>query len=242
MTIPGWQIYWRDRTASTMDDAEQLIQQGIVSSAIAGADEQTAGQGRHGRAWHSEPGAGLYVSFILQPRLDLADVPIITLALGLAVQDAILRVTDLACDLRWPNDVLVGGRKVAGILVRFHAPSLIAGIGLNVNHRSLPPELNPIATSLKLATGREFDREPLLTHLSRAITQYTELLETQGKEPILRLFSQQSSYVRGRRVTVDHESGSLRGTTDGLDPSGFLWLREEQGRRVLIRAGGVRPA
>lgn len=241
MTVPGWQVYWQAQTSSTMEDAAKLIDCGVVRDALAGAEEQTAGQGRHGRSWHSEPGAGLYVSFILQPRIDLAEVPIITLALGLAVQEAILRVSDIACDLRWPNDVMIGARKVAGILVRLHGASLIAGIGINVNHAAMPAELSAMATSLRMAAGRVFDRNELLARLAQTVRAFVELLEADGKEPILRLFAQQSSYVRGRRVAVDHESGALRGTTDGLDPSGFLWLREEHGKRTLVRAGGVRP-
>lgn len=224
-----------------MTDAARLIDEGVTSGALAGADEQTAGQGRLGRTWHSEPGDGLYVSFILQPTIALANVPVITLALGLAVQEAVLKSADLACDLRWPNDVMVSNKKLAGILVRLHGPSLIAGVGININHRSFPPEIQPIATSLALASGRQCNRDEVLVHLAQAVGSFTSLLDSEGKEAILRLFSQNSSYVRGRRVIVDHESGAFRGTTDGLDESGFLWIREENGKRTLVRAGGVRP-
>lgn len=224
-----------------MTEAARLIEAVIASDALVGADEQTAGQGRHGRSWHSEPGAGLYVSFILKLAVDLPDLPVVTLALGLAVQEAILKVTDEAPDLRWPNDVLIGGRKVAGILVHLHGTSLIAGIGININHREFAPELRATATSLALSSGRSYSRDELLQQLARSVRFFTDLLEHEGKEPILQLFSQASSYVSGRKVAVDHETGVLRGITDGLDSAGFLWLREENGRRTLIRAGGVRP-
>ena len=199
------------------------------------AEEQTEGQGRLGRDWHSERGAGLYFSMVL----DLKEpAPVVTLALGLAVQDAIQAVADIRCDLRWPNDVLTGERKCAGILVQLHETQVIAGIGVNVNHSSFPPELAASATSLRIASGLALSTAGLLDKLLDSIDTYLGLLEAQGPDAILRLFTEASSYARGRRVTVD----GVEGITDGLDPSGFLWLRTGDGSRRLITAGGVRPA
>ena len=206
------------------------------------AEEQTAGQGRMGRPWHSKPGAGLYLSAVLTSPGAPADTPVITLALGLAVQEAVARVAGVSGDLRWPNDLLIGERKCAGILVELHGDKVIAGIGVNVNHRRFPAELAEIATSLRLATGREIAREELLAALLEGITAYHELLTESGRDAILRLFAQASSYVSGRRVTIDTAEAALTGTTDGLDESGFLWLRTPDHRRHRIRAGGLRPA
>src|SRR4029077_20415255 len=124
---------------------------------VAGAEEQTEGQGRLGRTWHSERDSGLYVSIVLRHLIPANTVPLVTLALGLAAREAILKATDLACDLRWPNDVLIHAKKCAGILTRLESsgyPSgiiaggaIIAGIGINVNHSSFPEELSSIATS-----------------------------------------------------------------------------------------------
>lgn len=194
------------------------------------AEEQIAGQGRLGRKWHSERGAGLYCSIVL----DVPEAnPIVTLALGLAAQEAIQETAGIACDLRWPNDVLIGDRKCAGILVQLHGEKVIAGIGVNVNNTRFPPELAGVATSLHLATGRTHSKEDLLKNLLEAVETYAAL----DPADVLRLFSRASSYVCGRRVIVD----GIEGTTDGLDPSGFLWLRAVDGRRKLIRAGNVRP-
>src|SRR5262249_60120804 len=107
--------------------------------------EQTAGQGRYGRYWFSESESGLYASIVLKPSVSSATLPVLMLALGLATAEAIARSTDLECDLRWPNDVLIGDKKVAGILVQLQDRFVIAGIGINVNHAEFPPDLEPIA-------------------------------------------------------------------------------------------------
>jgi len=221
-----------ESTDSTMKEAA-----GHPPGTVIVAEQQTAGQGRLGRSWHSEPGAGLYVSIVLEPVGEAAELPVITLALGLAAQEAVQNVAGVTCDLRWPNDLLIGERKCAGILVQLEGGVIIAGIGVNVNHTSFPEELAGTATSLRLATGREHSREELLAALLNAVSSYIALLEEEGPDAVLRLFARASSYVHGRRVQV----GRLTGITDGLDPTGFLWLREESGQRHLIRSGGLRP-
>jgi BirA family biotin operon repressor/biotin-[acetyl-CoA-carboxylase] ligase len=172
-------------------------------------------------------------------------LPVVTLALGLAVQEAILKYANLACDLRWPNDVLVQSKKCAGILTQLesstHPSAIIAGIGVNVNHSSFPAELSGIATSLRLASGSIHSRERLLVDLLASVDTYCDLLETQGRGPIIETFTRSSSYVTGRRVCVDQDGTVLRGTTAGLNDSGFLLLRGDDGTNSVIVAGGVRP-
>jgi len=218
-----------DRVGSTMVEAQDKPPGTVIV-----AEEQTAGQGRLGRSWYSPRGEGLYCSIVLglaQP------APVLTLALGLAAKEAIERTAAIGCDLRWPNDVLIGERKAAGVLVQLHDEKAIAGIGINVNQARFPAHLAPLATSLRLVTGLEYSRELLLANLLDAVENYGETLEREGAAAILRLFAQSSSYVFGRRVLVDEISG----VTDGLDPSGFLWIRTDDGRRLLVRAGNVRP-
>jgi BirA family biotin operon repressor/biotin-[acetyl-CoA-carboxylase] ligase len=202
------------------------------------AEEQTAGQGRHGHSWHSEPGAGLYLSVILRFPFEPETVPVVTLALGLAVVEAIHETTGIVCDLRWPNDVLIRDRKCAGILTQLEGAAVIAGIGINVNHSAFPEELSAVATSLRIASGREQSREDLLTKLLPTVDSYCGLLAHQGKGPILDMFTNASSYVRGRRVKIDD---TVEGMTAGLNESGFLLLRDDAGKQHTILAGGVRP-
>src|SRR5579863_5985369 len=126
--LPGRRLEWHDVIGSTMTDASRLAETGAPSGTDVGAEEQTAGHGRHGRSWYSEPGAGLYVSIILRHQYPPATLPVVTLALGLAVQEAILKTTGIACDLRWPNDLLIGSKKCAGILTQLEGSAIIAGI------------------------------------------------------------------------------------------------------------------
>ena len=208
-------------------DSTMRAAAGLPRGAVALADEQTAGQGRHGHSWHSPPGYGLYCSLVLAP------TPLLTLALGLAVAEAIA----VPCDLRWPNDVLLGGRKVAGILVQLAGGDAIAGIGINVGPMSFPAGLAAEATSLA-NEGVSTTREDLLMALLPAVDRFTAL----APNDILRLFARASSYVAGRRVTVRQPGGVIEGITAGLDPDGFLVVRRDDGTDTLIVAGGVRAA
>jgi BirA family biotin operon repressor/biotin-[acetyl-CoA-carboxylase] ligase len=228
--FPDRRIDYYASMGSTMKAAEGLPLRSIVL-----ADEQTAGLGRHGHAWHSEPGAGIYCSIVLPP------TPLLTLALGLATAEAIAAVAGIACDLRWPNDVMLGNRKLAGILVQLVDGAAIAGIGINVGHRHFPPELEGEATSLALAWKSSqplSGREEILIALFRAVDEFTAA----DAPTILRLFTHASSYAAGRRVVVNLPDGTIAGTTCGLDDAGFLRVRKDDGTVTLILAGGVRAS
>ena len=239
--LPARRIEWHDSLPSTMTEATRLAAENAGHGTLVGADEQTSGIGRYGRHWHSEPESGIYISVVLRLPFGVERLPLVTLALGLATAEAIQKATDLHCDLRWPNDVLIGGRKCCGILTHLEAPAIIAGIGINVNQESFPPELANIATSLRIAGGRTYKREPIVAELLLAIDSYCGILETQGREPILRMFTQASSYALGRRVEVDQGDSVLRGITAGLNSSGYLLVRDNNGKQHQIIAGGVRP-
>jgi BirA family biotin operon repressor/biotin-[acetyl-CoA-carboxylase] ligase len=240
-SLPGRHIHWRPSIPSTMTEAARLAAEGAPHGATVGADEQTAGIGRYGRHWHSEPDAGIYISIVLRLPFAAETLPLVTLALGLAVAESIHKTTDVACDLRWPNDVLIGSKKCCGILTQLEAPALIAGIGINVNHSLFPEEIAHLATSLRIASGRTHSREHIVAELLPAVDTYCGILETQGRDPILRMFSQASSYASGRRVSVDQGGSVLRGVTDGLNSAGFLLLRDDNGKQHQIVAGGVTP-
>jgi BirA family biotin operon repressor/biotin-[acetyl-CoA-carboxylase] ligase len=175
------------------------------------------------------------------------DVLLISLATGLAVWEAVHEVTGLDADLRWPNDVLCGNRKVCGILIEMHAEAtrvhhIVAGMGLNVNQHDFPPELRPIATSLRLESGRDWSRvelaAALLKSLDREYRAFIADLDVARRE-VLRRFELHSSYVRGRAVHVD-EDGGYHGITAGLDARGFLQVQTEAGIKTVL-SGGVRP-
>ena len=216
-------------------DSTMRVAAALELGEVVLADEQTAGLGRHGHTWHSEAGSGIYCSLIVAP------APVLTLALGLAAVDAIAKSIGIACDLRWPNDVMLGSRKLAGILVQLVDGAAISGIGINVGHRRFPPELENEATSLALAwTGSQPlpSREEILLALVRAVDEFT----SQDAPTILRLFTHASSYASGRRVVVNLPDGTIAGTTCGLDDAGFLRVRKDDGTVTLILAGGVRAS
>ena len=241
---------------STNQLALEAAQAGSPEGAVWVADEQTAGRGRGGHQWHSTAGDGLYVSILLRPTMALIDALWLSLATGLAAQAAIAALTGLKPDIRWPNDLLIGDRKCGGILVETSAtPSTsevpaklryaVIGIGINVNHKSFPPELQALATSLRQETGSEWPRQTLLIALLRALQHQIALLELERSgaraEPPPPRSLRRSLHmgVRGKRVRVD-EGGGYTGLTAGLDPSGFLRVAGDDGILHTVLSGGVR--
>jgi BirA family biotin operon repressor/biotin-[acetyl-CoA-carboxylase] ligase len=213
-------------------DSTMLAAAGRPVGDVILAEEQTAGQGRHGHSWHSAAGDGIYCSIVLPQS------PVLTLALGLAAHSAIFEATGQVCDLRWPNDLMLGDRKVAGILVQAVGKVAIAGIGINVNQTEFPDDVAGLATSLRLHSGRVLPREEILLALLPAV----DAMIAQEKAAILQSFTHLSSYASGKRVEVEMPEGLIHGTTAGLDPDGFLTVRRDDGTDTLIVAGGVRAA
>ena len=231
--LPNRNLRYFDSIDTTMREAA-----GCPTGTVVIAEEQTAGQGRHGHRWHSEKGLGLYLSVVL-PR---EPAPALTMALGLATAEAITTTTGVPCDLRWPNDVMIGNKKVAGILAHLVDNAAIAGIGVNVNHAAFSDALAEEATSLRLESGRDQSREQLLIALLPAVDHYVGMLVERGPAPIVDLFSRRSSYSSGKRVWVHQGDAILRGTTAGLNDDGFLVVRKDDGSDETIFAGGVRAA
>ena len=230
---------------------------GAAEGTVYVADEQTAGRGRGGHTWHSEPGHGLYVSALAKPSLQLKDALLLSLATGLAVQQAVREVAAVALDIRWPNDLLLTNadgrtRKCGGILVETAVepgsdPWLryaVIGVGLNVHHAAFPPQLAELATSLRLATDAALARTPLLIALLRALDLELAALERDpaaGHASLLARFAEASSWVRGKRVHVP-EQGGYTGCTSGLDSRGFLLVASDDGLQRTVLSGGVREA
>ena len=204
--LPLRDVVWFDRTPSTMIEAARLAGAGCRTGTVVVAEEQSAGRGRHGRSWHSERGTGLYVSVVLRPGLDPGGLRTLTLAIGLAVGEAIHAATSIQCDLRWPNDVLAGGKKCAGILVQSTESVVIAGIGINVNQTAFPTDL-AAATSLRLVSGVDHSREDLLVALLASVDRYGELLEKQGGEAVLRRYAERAQRHNAKRGG-GHATGS----------------------------------
>lgn len=239
---PQNSIHYLATVTSTMQAAALLASDGAPPGSVVVAEEQTAGQGRLGRSWISQHEVGLYCSVLLRLQLPPSEIPVATLLLGLATADAIQQTTNLSCDLRWPNDVLIRERKVAGILAQLAGEYVIAGIGINVNQTAMPDALRTPATSLRIETRDTWQsREDLLIGLLSSLDNLVALLQSNGPAAILAAFTAASSYVLNRRVTIE-DSPHLTGITAGLDEHGFLLLRSDSGVIERIAAGGVRAA
>lgn len=240
-------IFHYFKTDSTNTVAIRMAEAGELHGAVVIAEQQTAGRGRAGRSWVSEKSAGIHVTVLLRPRISPMFAPALTLAAGLASRDAIAEEAGLTPDIRWPNDVLLHGRKVCGILTEMQAEPdrvhfAVVGIGINVNQQKLPPELAGIATSLRIETGRLHSRLDLLARLLRSLDRYYNEFITGGTAPILRRFSEVSSFFQGKRVRITTINDSFTGTTDGLETTGILRVRRDDGRIEPVVSGDVAEA
>jgi len=230
---------------STSLVAMDAARDGAPEGSVFLAEQQTAGRGRGGHQWHSPRSTGIYCSLVLRPPMPPAEVLLLTLAAGLAVQAAVEELDPaLSPDLKWPNDLLVRGKKFCGILTEMNAEPtrvrhVVVGIGLNVNQTSFPGELETSATSLRMASGTEYSRLELCAALLKSLDREYRSLRNSPPDAILGRFSERSSTVQGVRVRVE-EDGGYQGTTEGLDARGFLQVRTPQGLRRVV-AGSVRP-
>jgi BirA family transcriptional regulator, biotin operon repressor / biotin---[acetyl-CoA-carboxylase] ligase len=235
------------KVGSTSTAAMEAASAGAAEGSVFLAEQQTAGRGRGAHHWHSAQSVGIYCSVILRPALPPSEALILSLAAGLAVHAAVQEIDpQVNPDLKWPNDLLIEGKKFCGILTEMNAEvtrvrHIVVGIGINVNQPSFPAELQSVATSLRLISGTEWSRVELCAALLKSLDrEYRDLLEKPGAhELILRRFQERSSSVRGREVTVDGND-EFSGVTEGLDSRGFLQVRTAQGLRVVL-SGTVRP-
>jgi BirA family biotin operon repressor/biotin-[acetyl-CoA-carboxylase] ligase len=233
------------KIGSTNTAAMAAAADGAVEGSAFLAEEQTAGRGRGSHVWHSPRSTGIYCSVVLRPALPPSEVLVLSLAAGLAVQAAIDHIDSrVVADLKWPNDLLIEGKKVCGILTEMNAEAtrvryVVVGVGINVNQASFPKEL--AATSLRLETGSEWSRVELAAALLKQLDrEYRQLVEQCGaRESILRRFTERSSWVRGKQVRIEEGPSSFEGTTEGLDERGFLLVRTANGLQTVL-SGTVR--
>jgi BirA family transcriptional regulator, biotin operon repressor / biotin---[acetyl-CoA-carboxylase] ligase len=240
----GKRVYHFFKTDSTNRVAMELGYEDEPEGAVVLAEEQTAGRGRAGRSWHSERGAGLYVTVLLRPKLSPVQAPLLTMLAGLSAHTAVLAQTGLAAELKWPNDLLIHGKKLGGILTEMHAEPnavrfVIVGIGINVNQEKFTGELAGTATSLRRETGRAQSRLELLVKLlSQFETDYNRFVR-EGAPYVVQRFELVSSFANGRRVRVDTGAETYLGVTDGLSPEGLLIVKRDSGVSGAVIAGDV---
>ncbi len=241
----GRVLEYSERVGSTNDVILDMAGHGAPHGTVCLADEQSAGRGRRGYGWFSPPGCGIWASVLLRPRLSAARTPPLTLCSAAAVARALEKAAGVAVQIKWPNDLLMRDRKVAGILAETRAvagddPVIVIGMGINVNHtRELfPDEISAAATSLRIESGGPVKREDLfLSILASFESAYEDYLES-GPESVLTEVDARLAW-RGWTVEVDSPAG-LFGRVSRVDEEGGLLLERDGGGDVVIRSGSIR--
>lgn len=239
----GRPLLVKAETVSTNDDARTAAAAGAPHGYAVVADAQSGGRGRRGRAWHSPPGENLYLSLVVRPPLRAVEAPLLTLAAGLAVAEALdAFVPAHRVSIKWPNDVRIDARKVAGVLVEGSVRGAdlafaVVGIGVNVRGSVLPEALVPIATTVRLACGAETDRGPVLVTLLGALEAHIDRLLAEGPAPLVAAVSARCDTL-GQRVRAD----DIEGTAEAITAGGGLRIRRADGTHAEVRAGEVTSA
>lgn len=239
------EIVWRAEVDSTQRLARERARAGAPEGTIVIAEAQTAGRGRLGRSWHSPPGVNLYCTVVLRPPRPPAVAPQLGLVAAVAVADAVRETVPVPPAIKWPNDVLLDGRKVAGILTEMEGEAdrvafVLVGIGVNVNlgAADLPPELAASATSLRAAAGAPVDRLAFTARLLAALeARYGQFLA--GGFAAIRPAFEAMAFLTGRAIRVSGPDGAVGGRVCGVDDDGALLLEAGAGGTMRVRAGEV---
>lgn len=234
-------VYYLPSTRSTQDVARNLAEEGVPEGVVILAERQTAGRGRLGRTWYSEPG-GLWMTLVLRPKISPMQVQLLSLLAGVAIARAIKNLYDLSPGLKWPNDVLVEARKVCGILVEVSAETdvinySLLGIGINVNNK-LPSELRESATSIHEILGKRVPRIPLLRAVLIEIDRMYEHLKRGRKEALIKEWKKYSTTL-GRRVRVIYSDREFEGEAIDIGGDGSLILRLNDGSKIRVTVGDI---
>jgi BirA family biotin operon repressor/biotin-[acetyl-CoA-carboxylase] ligase len=227
----------RETAASTNDELRVLAENGAPDGLVLLAMEQTAGRGRRGASWFSPPGDSLAFSILLRPEEPKALWPRLALAAGLSVAKAVESFGS-ATGIKWPNDVWIGRRKVAGILVEAGRDFAIVGIGLNVNSTVFPAEVAEIATSLRLETGINHRRQEVLAAIIRSFARNSRQIGSDFDQLLDSI--RERCVLTGKRVSLGTSSGPRQGIVEGIAPGGELLLRTETDLERLMQADEVR--
>lgn len=228
-------------TDSTNAYLVRLGREGAPAWTVCTADEQTAGRGRLDRVWHSPAGQGLWMSVLVRPDFDIAETGLLSFCAALAVSDALKKTAGAATAIKWPNDIICGGKKICGILsVNTLMPDgtyfSIAGMGINLRKNAYPPELKDRATSAEEETGIP-DTDELITEILQGLKYYTGMIEA-GRKADLIAMTAERCVTLGKQIRVTGEKETA-GVAESLGPDGELILRTEDGNREIIRCGDV---
>ncbi|HVI75223.1 MAG TPA: biotin--[acetyl-CoA-carboxylase] ligase [Anaeromyxobacteraceae bacterium] len=240
----GQALHWYEEVGSTNDVAKELADEGALHGEVVIAERQSAGRGRRGRSWSSPPRKNLYLSVVLRPDLPPARAPEVTLLAAVAVCQAVRRAGVASAAIKWPNDVLASGRKLAGVLTEMAAEVervqwLVVGIGVNVNAAAddFPDELRELATSLLIERGHPVPRALFAAALLTALEEWLDRHAAEGFAPVRAAWREMSDTL-GREVRVRVGSADLVGLAEDVDETGALLVRTASGLERVV-AGDV---
>ena len=237
-------VQWHDEIDSTNAEAQRLATAGAAEGLLIVADTQRAGRGRRGRRWNSPPGDSIYMTFLLRPDVPADTAPVLTLVAALSVAEAINENRDVRVGIKWPNDLVVGGRKLCGILTEMKLEDgridhVVIGIGINVNTKEFPGELQKTATSLFIETGHKTDRKVLIRQIGRHFAKEYERFCGEKSFYSFRKRYEQLSVNLGQEIQVLAGNEQYFGKAEGINEWGGLMITREDGTREAIRAGEV---
>lgn len=240
----GNRLEYFDETDSTNTRARKFAEDGAVHGTLVVADSQSAGKGRRGRLWTSPRGVGIWMSMVLRPAISPSRASMLTLIAGMAVAKGVTESTGLNAMIKWPNDAVLEGRKICGILTEMSTEDeciryVITGIGINVNIDEFPKEIRETATSLKLVLGRNVRRSPVIRAVAEAFETYYDIfMETCDMSKLKEEYNQRLANT-GREVMVLDPRGQYEGTALGIDDEGCLLVRKTDGTVVSVISGEV---
>ena len=240
----GHPIYFYAETDSTNNRIRQLAVEGAVEGTLAVAEVQTMGRGRRGKQWSSPVGSGAWFSLLLRPDIPPAEASVLTLLGGLAVCRALEDISGMQPVIKWPNDILLNGKKLVGILTEMDCEMsqvhfVVLGIGINVNTKAFPPELEEVATSLFLESGKTFSRKLVVQKTMERLEEYYDIfLAAGGFAPLLDEYRRRCVTL-GREVTVLEEKSFLATALDVTPEGELLVRRSDTGEEMVIYSGEV---
>lgn len=233
-----------DKTGSTNLDAKQLAEEGAESGTLVVSEMQTAGRGRRGRAWISPAGEAIYMSLLLRPTCRPEQASVLTLVMALAVLEAIEELAPGRCGIKWPNDIVINGKKICGILTEMSVEKntidhVVIGVGINANQSSFEKEISETATSLFLELGKETDRSGLISCVMHYFEYaYTEYEKTWNLAGLVDRYNRHLVNM-DRQVRVLDPKGEYEGIALGINAQGELLVRKQDGELVKVYAGEV---
>lgn len=238
----GSKIFTFDKIDSTNNCAKALAGCWASEGTVVIAEEQTAGRGRLGKPWLANPNENLTFSLILRPKVPPEAVNLLPLYVAVSLAEAVEQSTGLRVECKWPNDLLVNRKKIGGILIEGSVKQniveyAVVGIGINVNQRSFPGELNGKATSLSVEAGREIDRKALFRDILRTLEQHYGKLQSSGLQNVVPLWLSHSSMVN-KEISISQNGSIISGVVKGLSPDGGLILKTNGTEQTLF-AGDV---